>query len=135
MKRPEIIRWFTASLLIWQCGVLRSQEVQIQEEPRVSEMIRLWTAANRANPRMEGWRVQIMASTDRKQVEEGRNKFRLEYPEVSATVVQEQPYYKLRIGAFRSRQEAMAFIQQLEGWPGAYPAKDTNIHPRDFMEQ
>jgi hypothetical protein len=135
MKHLSTFRWISVALLMWLAGVLHAQEVQIQEEPRVSEMVRLWTAANRANPKMEGWRVQIMASTDRRQVEDGRNRFRLEYPEVAATVVQEQPYYKLRVGAFRSRQEAMAFIQQLEGWPGAYPAKDANIHPRDFLEQ
>jgi hypothetical protein len=135
MKHHTLLQWITAALLMWQCGVLHAQEVQIQEEPRVSELIRVWTAANRSNSRLDGWRVQIMASTDRRQVEDGRNRFRLEHPEVSATVIQEQPYYKLRIGAFRSRQEAIAFIQQLEGWPGAYPAKDGNIHPRDFLEQ
>ena len=52
-----------------------------------------------------------------------------------ASSVQEQPYYKLRVGAFRTKQEALTFISTLSGWPGAYPAKDPNIHPRDFLEQ
>jgi septal ring-binding cell division protein DamX len=122
-------------LLLWLCTGVHAQSVQLQEEPGVSEMVRNWVANNRSNPKVEGWRVQIMASTDRRQVDDGRNRFRLGYPEVAATVIQEQPYYKLRVGAFRTRQEALAFIQTLEGWPGAYPAKDNNIHPRDFLEQ
>ena len=76
-----------------------------------------------------------MASTDRTQIEQNRNRFRTEYPEVVANWVQEQPYYKLRVGAFRTKAEALAFITTLSGWPGAYPAKDANIHPRDFLEQ
>jgi hypothetical protein len=114
---------------------LTAQEVQINEDPKVTTLTKTWTNNNRVSPRIDGWRVQIMASTDRLQVESGRNKFRTEYPEVPAEWVLEKPYYKLRVGAFRYKQAALAFISELDGWPGAYPAKDTNIHPRDFLEQ
>jgi hypothetical protein len=112
-----------------------AQGIQINEEPRVTQVMKAWVNANRADPRVEGWRVQIMASTDRTQVEQGRNRFRNEYPEVPAHTIQEQPYYKLRVGAFRSKQEALLFITSLVGWTGAYPVKDNKIHPRDFLEQ
>ncbi|HAD11006.1 MAG TPA: hypothetical protein DCF33_01075 [Saprospirales bacterium] len=135
MSHNKINLGLALVLLLWLCTGVQAQGVQLQEEPGVSEMVHNWLANNRANPKMEGWRVQIMASTDRRQVDDGRNRFRLGYPEVAAAVIQEQPYYKLRVGAFRTRQEALAFIQTLEGWPGAYPAKDNNIHPRDFLEQ
>lgn len=114
---------------------LWAQEVQLNEDPKVTQVMKAWINTNRTQPKMEGWRVQIMASTDRVQVEKGRTQFRTEYPDVVANWIQEQPYYKLRVGAFRTKQEALAFISQLTGWPGAYPAKDANIHPRDFLEQ
>jgi hypothetical protein len=76
-----------------------------------------------------------MASTDRQQTESARSRFRSEFPEVSADWALEKPYYKLRVGAFRTKQEAVAFLSELSNWPGAYPAKDSNIHPRDFLEQ
>ena len=113
---------------------LGAQEIQINEDPRVSQIFRSWTNDNRANPRIEGWRVQIMASTDRLQVEDARNKFRIAHPDVPAEWIHEKPYYKLRIGAFRNKLEAMAFIATLTDYAGAYPAKDANIHPRDFLE-
>jgi len=112
-----------------------SQEVQLNEDPKVAQLMKTWVNANRADPGIEGWRVQIMASTDRTQVEQGRTRFRAEYPEVAANWVQEQPYYKLRVGAFRTKQEALTFISLLRGWTGAYPVKDVKIHPRDFLEQ
>ncbi len=119
------------------CRLLHAsaQEVQLNEDPKIAQLTKNWTSSNRSNPHIDGWRVQIMASTDRVQVEAGRNRFRTEYPEVSAEWTLEKPYYKLRVGAFRNKQEALAFIAELTGWPGAYPAKDANIHPRDFLEQ
>ena len=122
-------------LMLGFLPLVLAQEVQINEEPKVTQLMKSWVNANRAQPGIDGWRVQIMASTDRTQIEQNRNRFRTEYPEVVANWVQEQPYYKLRVGAFRTKAEALAFIITLSGWPGAYPAKDANIHPRDFLEQ
>ncbi|MFN0034616.1 MAG: SPOR domain-containing protein [Saprospiraceae bacterium] len=126
------------SLLLFFLGFAQmgwAQEIQLNEDPKVAQLMASWMNANRAEPRVEGWRVQIMASTDRTQVEQGRILFRTDYPDVAANWVQEQPYYKLRVGAFRSKQEALAFIAALTGWVGAYPVKDSKIHPRDFLEQ
>ncbi|MEI6409816.1 MAG: SPOR domain-containing protein [Bacteroidota bacterium] len=116
----------------WLC---KAQELQVNEPPLVAQMVKNWTNNNRSNPHIEGWRVQIMASTDRTQVEEGRTRFRSLYPEVPADWIHEKPYYKLKVGAFKSKLEAMAFISTLTEFPGAYPAKDANIHPRDFLKQ
>lgn len=113
---------------------LYAQEVQINEDPSITQLMRTWTNNNRATPHIDGWRVQVMASTDRQQVEDGRMRFKTYYPDVPADWVHEKPYYKLRVGAFRSRLEAMAFIAQLVEFPGAYPARDQHIHPRDFLE-
>ncbi len=128
----KLILFLTFACLMFR---LSAQEVQVNEDPKITLLYKSWTNNNRAVSKIDGWRVQIMASTDRLQVESGRNKFRTEYPEVSAEWVHEPPYYKLRVGAFRSKQEALAFIPELRGWPGAYPTKDAAIHPRDFLEQ
>lgn len=123
-------------LLILGCSsTLNAQEIQLNEDPKIAQLLRNWTNENRATPSVEGWRVQVTASTDREQVEQSRTRFRLEYPDVPIMIFPEKPYYKLRVGAFRTKQEALAFIATLGTWPGAYPAKDPNIHPRDFLEQ
>lgn len=111
-----------------------AQEIQINEDPRVPQLVKKWTNNNRANPRIEGWRVQIMAAPDREQVEDARSRFRVQYPDVPAEWTHEKPYYKLRVGAFRNKLEALAFIATMTGYVGAYPIKDANIHPRDFLE-
>lgn len=136
MRNLVFLKYIVCLAIAFQAGqeLLSAQEIQINEEPRITQLQRNWVNANRANPRVDGWRVQIMASTDRTQVEEGRNRFRQLYPDVTADWIQEKPYYKLRVGAFRSKLEALAFVSQLVEYAGAYPAHDTNIHPRDFLE-
>jgi len=130
------IRLFCLFTLCTLCSIhINAQEVQLNEDPGVSKVLNAWVSQNRANPRVAGWRVQLMASTDRQQVEEGHSRFRLRNPDVPAAWIQEKPYYKLRVGAFRSKQEALAFIATLTDYAGAYPAKDAAIHPRDFLEQ
>ena len=129
MKKPLLLLCF-----VFQVFFASAQEVQLNEDPKISSLFKAWVNNNRATPQISGWRVQIMASTDRVQVETGRERFRQEYPDVPADWTLEKPYYKLRVGAYRTKQEALAFISELTGWPGAYPAKDSNIHPRDFIE-
>lgn len=131
----KYLRLSTLLVLLCVCQILPAQEVQLNEESKIAQLFRNWTNNNRANPRVDGWRVQVMATTDRQQVEEARTRFRSQYPDVPADFVHEKPYYKLRVGAFRSRLEAQAFLETLVGYTGAYPAKDPNIHPRDFLEQ
>jgi hypothetical protein len=122
-------------LLAAGAGGARAQEVQLNEPAAITALSRAWVDANRADPRISGWRVQVMASTDRQQVDDGRTRFRTYFPGVPADWIHEKPYYKLRVGAFRTRMEALAFIGTLSDvFPGAYPAKDSNIHPRLFLE-
>ncbi len=112
-----------------------AQEIQLNVDPAIEQLVKVWVAQNKVNPRIEGWRVQIMSTTDRQQVEDGKSRFLTLYPTVVADWVHEKPYYKLRVGAFRTRQEALSFLAELKDtYPGAYPAKDPNIHPRDFLE-
>jgi SPOR domain len=131
--------WSDRAALVLVCflflgkGPVWSQEIQINEDASISTLCKNWINNNRTNPKVEGWRVQIMANTDREQVEEVLQRFRLAYPDTAADWVYDKPYYKLRAGAFRSRPEAVAFVSSLFDFPGAYPAKDLGIHPKDFL--
>lgn len=121
-------------LSVWVSPV-GAQEIQLNIDPAIEQMLKTWVGLNRSNPHIEGWRIQLLSTTDRQQVEAGKTQFLSLYPTIPAGWVHEKPYYKLRVGAFRTRQEAMSFLTEIKDtYPGAYPAKDPNIHPRDFLE-
>jgi hypothetical protein len=134
LRLSEKVALVFVCFLLWGKGAVWAQEIQINEEASVAALYKNWVNNNRSNPKVEGWRVQIMANTDREQVEEVLQRFRLAYPETAADWVYDKPYYKLRAGAFRSRPEAVAFVSTLFDFPGAYPAKDLGIHPKDFLK-
>jgi SPOR domain len=123
-------------LFLYLMSHVNAQKIQINEDPAITEMMSVWTKSNNDNPKMAGWRVQILSSTDRKQVEDGKIKFKSLYPNIHADWMQEKPYYKLRIGAFTSKLEALAMMLAIKAnYPGAYTVQDANIHPREILAQ
>lgn len=129
-----LLRYGLLILLLHTSSAGFAQRVEINADPAIEQLMRTWTAHNRSNPRIEGWRVQIASSTDRQRIESTRTQFLALYPGVPADWAHERPYYKLRVGAFRTRQEAVAFLMQIRhSYPDAYPTRDPNIHPRDFI--
>lgn len=112
----------------------QGQEIQTLDEPLVHQLVETWIAANQSGTGISGWRVQVMATTDRRQVEDGKTQFLTLFPDVPADWTHEKPYYKLRAGAFHTRQEARAFIAMIsDAFPGCYPAKDPAIPAIDFL--
>jgi hypothetical protein len=123
-------------LAIFIISAVNAQKVQINEDPAITEMMSVWTQSNTERPKIAGWRIQILSSTDRKQVEDGKGKFKSLYPNMQADWVQEKPYYKLRIGAFTSKLEALAMMLEIkDNYPGAYAVQDPNIQPRELLAQ
>lgn len=72
-----------------------------------------------------GYRLQIMYSNDKAQVNTVKSQFYRSFPSVRAYVNYEQPYYKLRVGDFRSRLDAARGLDMVSAlYPGAFLVKD-----------
>ena len=83
---------------------------------------------------VEGWRIQILATTDRRKMEDAKSRFLANYPQLAGNWIHAKPFYKLRAGAFTSRLDAIRLLHELKrDYPSAYPAKDNNIEPRELI--
>ena len=75
-----------------------------------------------------GYRIQIYFESGNYSKNKAfgeKGKFMARFPEISAYVVFQEPYYKVRVGNFRNKLEAEAFKQRIrEQWPEAYIIKD-----------
>lgn len=132
MKR---ILFFSFFMLATYCSTLQAQSnIMVDEEPTISSMMSRMVEINRYKETVEGWRIQILATTDRRKMEDARQKFQSRYPNISVDWTHTKPYYKLRAGAFASKLEATRLLYQLKrDYPSAYPAKDTNIRPSELV--
>lgn len=129
------MRFCICGIFLLVCLGVRAQSVLVQAEPEIEQLIQSWISLNRTNPGIDGWRLQLLSTTDRTQVESGKLQFLSLFPNIPADWVHEKPYYKLRVGAFYTRQEALSFLAEIKDYySGAYPTRDPNIHPRDFLE-
>lgn len=94
---------------------------QITEEPAVTRMMENFVAFNKAHQTVRGWRVQILVTTDRRQMERVRSRFERLYPGYELHFTHENPYYHLKTGAFLTQHSARPILQGLRrDFPGAF---------------
>ena len=100
-------------------------DAQIAEEPQITALMNRWIAYNLENQEIRGWRIQIMASIDRRQMESARRVFEKRYPEYPVIFIHNEPYFHLKVGAFTTMQKAQAFLKKMQqDYPQAIPVTD-----------
>ena len=113
---------------------LHAQNVQINEEPVITEMMDRFATINKGKINVEGYRIQILATTDRKRLASVKQGFQYRYPNVAVDWIQTPPYYKLRAGAFATKLEALRLLHILKrDYSNAYLAIDKNIRPFELI--
>ncbi len=72
-----------------------------------------------------GFRVQIDFSQDRNAVNKTKNDFSGKYPGMSSYVSYKQPYFRVSVGDFRNRLEAVRFLNTVKkDYPAAFLVTD-----------
>ncbi len=108
--------------------------IQVVQDPRIDSLVGIHISMNKTklqnpdNYDIEGYRVQIFfesgnhSSTRAREVMEN---FELEYPDVPAYLSWQAPNFRVRVGDFRTRMKAEAFLQRImKDYPNAWVIKD-----------
>ena len=130
-------RIFYLIFFVFSVNILLAQNnVTINEEPTITRMMELYAGGIKApsptNPNtapsvqiIDGFRIQLMATTDRRKVDDTQAQFGTLYPGVFTTWSQAKPYYRVRVGAFSSKTEASSFLNKIKkDYPDAYVVPD-----------
>ena len=98
---------------------------QIIESPEITSLMQRWKAYNLEHQELSGYRIQILATVDRRQMESVRHKFENLYPEYPIHTTHNDPYFQLKTGAFLTMQKAQAFLKMMQKeYPAAIPVTD-----------
>lgn len=82
---------------------------------------------------VEGWRIQLIFKAQKEEILPYQIKFTNLYPEIPVQIAFDSPNYKLTVGNFRTRNEALKIKHQIsKDFPGAYPVQ-ISIDP-DLLE-
>ena len=86
---------------------------------------------------IQGFRVQIASfsgANSKTNAFNLRDRFMLDYPGVQAYIVFDEPNFKVKVGDFRTRLEAYAFLQQIKETYKGYIIRD-NIYPEPPVQE
>ena len=74
---------------------------------------------------VEGWRVQLLFKAKQKEITQLKIDFIKLYPEIPTYLEYEAPYYRVLVGNFRTKLEAIKIKHQIsKNFPGAYPVPE-----------
>lgn len=103
-------------------------KVQIFQDADILVLMNDYINKKKAEKGMLGYRVQIFFAsghTARENANNIRNRFVSTYKDIPVYVVFEEPNFKVRVGDFRTKSEALAVLVQVEEqYKGAYIVKD-----------
>lgn len=135
MKKSVLLTIIALSAIL----VGRSQSepdgnIQVVQDARIDSLVQIHISMNKEklqnpdNNGIDGYRVQIFfesgnnSSTRAREVQEG---FQEEYPDMPAYISWQAPNFRVRVGDFRTRMEAEAFLQRIiRNYPNAWVIKD-----------
>jgi hypothetical protein len=109
-----------------------SNSVVVSKDPRIELLIRKQEEINEETTRetrrfIPGYRIQVINSSDRNVVFAAKTKVYQQFPELKPYLMYQAPNYKLKVGNFRTQDEAEEYGKQLSKlFPsGVYVIRDT----------
>lgn len=121
--RSGILKLAFAGFLLLQ--IHSNCHCQIIESASITDLMERWKIYNLGNREIKGWRIQLIATVDRRQVESMRRTFEYRYPEYPTHIANNEPYFHLKTGAFLTMQKAQAFLKKMQhDYPAAIIVSD-----------
>jgi SPOR domain len=97
----------------------------VKEETKIAALAGKYDDYNRKKEFTDGYRIQIMYTDVRSEAYKSKGQMYKDFPDLNSYVEYEEPYYKLRIGDFKTRLDATYFMQQVTPlYSGAFIVKD-----------
>lgn len=107
---------------------LEAGKLEIIQDDRITQLGEQYKKLSKNNPAIDGYRVQIFfdsGSNSKNKASGIRDEFQLSYPNVKAYLTYKEPYYRVRVGNFRTLIEAVGFQKEISGtYPNSFAVKD-----------
>ena len=112
-------------------------KVEIKQPNEVEQLVLAYISYNSKKAGIEGYRIQVFSETGgssaRQSAENVRTKVLTEFPNEKVSLEYDEPYWKVRVGYFRNRHEAIPFLYKLRpSYPSSHVVKTLNIKPENF---
>lgn len=113
-------------------------KLDVRQDSRITDMLIRHSQINQKRNTTDGFRLEIFFSSDTKARERAvrvKNEFNLVFPDIASYMLFQTPNFKVRIGDFRNKSEALkakAYIASK--YPNAFIVKDMIRFPELFTQ-
>ncbi len=108
--------------------------ISIKQDPKVEQLLNTYYIQNASKPGMQGFRIRIFfdpGQTSRTRSLEVMNEFMESFPGMPIYRTFDSPYYKVSVGDFRTRDEAIRMLNKLNRkYPKAFIVPEWINFPR-----
>jgi len=126
-----VVMLFEAGPIFAQVLEPSQGKVEVVQDEKITQLTEHYKLMSRNNPEVDGYRVQIFfdaGSNSKNKASSLKAEFELAYPDVKAYLSYKEPYYRVRVGDFRSLVEAVGFQEKINiDYPNSFPVKDKII--------
>ena len=113
------------AISLFLCEAISAQDVTINEEPSVTRLMNNYVQHNQLHQKVRGWRVQVLVTTDRRQMESTRDEFGELFPDRVLHYKHDNPFYHLKTGAFLTQGAARPYLKEIkEVYKSAFSVAD-----------
>ncbi len=106
-------------------AVTKNPNLTVHQDSSLTRLTADYKNYNRLKDVTDGFRIQVTYTDIRSEAYNSKGQMYKEFPELKSYVEYDQPYYKLRLGDFKTRLEATYYLQQvIILYPGAFIVKD-----------
>lgn len=106
--------------------------------PQLDSLLRINVRTNYNQSTIDGYRIQIYSGSGiqaRKEAEQTRTRFLELFPTQKVVVVYNAPFWKVRVGDYRFRSEALHLLEKVKiCFPGSYAVRDNTIPKKVFVK-
>ena len=121
MKRFVFVIFF----LLLNVVVFGQIQVRYDKEAIIDSVDNAYQNAWKAVKYCEGYRIQLVAVSNKNGAQKVYNDFKAAFPETNAYLSYTEPTFRVRVGNFKNRIDAYRFLMKIQGqFPGAFITKD-----------
>ena len=132
-KKLKFILVFTLLIMSTHITLFGQGRVSFDETGNISQLMDQFLAYNMQNALIPGYKIQIISTTDRREMDEARAKFIRLFPNYAISWKHIAPNYQVLVGAFRTKSDLMDYINDVRRhFPMSTPVADM-IDKKDLI--
>ncbi len=111
--------------MLFSAAVRAQERVKVVQDEALDLLVEKYRQYQQKVDVEEGYRIQITYTSNREEAYKAKSQLYRDFESAASYIEYEQPNYKLRLGDFKTRLEATAFLQQvIKIYPAAFIVKD-----------